>query len=83
MKWFIIIFTFPDVSPSDFTSKWRDLYLNAPRMKSGSCAFSRGGGNEVKCTSGKREKGAEESGSLGALAFTTAPSAVQVEAFTL
>lgn len=45
-------------------------------------------GNKVKCTSGKREKGAEASFSLGALAFTTAPSAVQVvaegkEAFTL
>jgi hypothetical protein len=47
-----------------------------------------GWGNEVKCTSGECEKGEEESGSLGALAFTTGPSAVQVvaegkEAFTL
>lgn len=50
-------------------------------------AFSRRR-NKVKGTSGRCEKGAEESFSLGALEFTTAPSAVQVvdegkEAFTL
>jgi len=37
-------------------------------------------GNKVKCTSGKREKGEEESVSGGALQFTTAPSAVRVVA---
>lgn len=37
-------------------------------------------GNKVKCTSGKCEKGEEESVSEGALAFTTAPSAVQAVA---
>lgn len=38
-------------------------------------------GNKVKCTSGKCEKGQEESFSLGgALGFTRAPSAVQVVA---
>lgn len=37
-------------------------------------------GNKVKCTSGNREKGEEESFSEGALQFTTVPSAVQVVA---
>lgn len=37
-------------------------------------------GNKVKCTSGKCEKGEEESSSKGALEFTIAPSAVQVVA---
>lgn len=37
-------------------------------------------GNKVKCTSGNRGKGAEESGSEGALQFTAAPPAVQVVA---
>lgn len=37
-------------------------------------------GNKVKCTSGNREKGEEESFSEGALELTTVPSAVQVVA---